>query len=55
MHVTNYPNYTYCRVPIGPEQYVDSDISTCHFNVIFFDVTTYYRFKFAGINNLDVQ
>lgn len=54
-HVTNYPNYTFFRICLGPEQYVNKDINSCQFNVIFCDISTYYRFKFAGINNLDVQ
>lgn len=53
--VTNYPNYTYGRISLGPDQYMDGDINTAYFNVMFFDAITYYRFKFAGINNLNVQ
>lgn len=55
MHVHNYPNQMYCRLQLGPDQYVDSDINTMHLHVLFFDYYYYYRFKFAGINNLDVQ
>lgn len=55
MGVYNYPNLCYGRVMMGPEQYVHKDVNTATFNVIYFDVRVYYKFKFAGINNADIQ
>lgn len=55
MQVTNYPNLSFVRLQLGPDQYIDSDVNTMHLNVMFYDYYYYYRFKFAGINNLDVQ
>lgn len=55
MGVRNYPNILYVRPAIGPDQYISADINTAFFNVIFYDEVVYYRFKFAGMNNADVQ
>lgn len=53
--VFNYPNILFGRPSLGPEQYISTDINTCHFTVVMYDVCVYYKFKFAGMNNLDVQ
>lgn len=53
--VSNYPNLGYGRLMLGPEQYLHRDVNTTTFNVMYFDVRVYYKFKFAGLNNADIQ
>lgn len=55
MGVTNYPNICYARPMMYAEQYIYKDINSTVFNCIMYDVRTYYKFKFAGMNNADVQ
>lgn len=55
MGVMNYPNFMYARPSLGPDQYMLSDKNTATFTVVMYDMLVYYKFKFAGINNLDEQ